>query len=94
MVVSEQLHALVTFPLEKEPLVPIGKEAGWAPEPIWTLQSREISLAPARKKHWPSRQPISIKKITQKKATVRTHTHATMLTVIMPWHLKIQISLI
>jgi hypothetical protein len=41
--VSGQLHALATLPLGKEPLVPIGKEAGWAPEPIWTnLERREI----------------------------------------------------
>jgi hypothetical protein len=36
MEVSGQLHALVALPTGKEPLVPIGKEAGWAPEPVWT----------------------------------------------------------
>jgi hypothetical protein len=25
----------------KEPPVPIGKEAGWAPEPVWTLWRSE-----------------------------------------------------
>jgi hypothetical protein len=34
---SGQLHAAVALPPGKEPLVPIGYEAGWAPEPVWTL---------------------------------------------------------
>jgi hypothetical protein len=25
---------------EKEPPIPIGQEAGWAPEPVWTLWRR------------------------------------------------------
>jgi hypothetical protein len=41
---SGQLHAAVALPLRKEPPVPIGKEAGWAPEPVWTLWSREKPL--------------------------------------------------
>jgi hypothetical protein len=29
------------FPLGKEPPVPIGYEAGWAPEPVWPTWRRE-----------------------------------------------------
>jgi hypothetical protein len=36
MEVSGQLHVPDALPLGKEPLVPIGQEAGWAPEPFWT----------------------------------------------------------
>jgi len=34
MEVSGQLHAPPLYPQEKSLLVPIGKEARWAPEPI------------------------------------------------------------
>jgi hypothetical protein len=37
-----------TLPLGKEPLVPIGQEAGWAPEPVWTQRLEEKSSASAR----------------------------------------------
>jgi len=33
MEVSGQLHAPAAVPPGKEPLVPTGKQAGWAPEP-------------------------------------------------------------
>jgi hypothetical protein len=36
MEVSGQLHAPAALPPGKGPLVPIGQEAGWAPEPFWT----------------------------------------------------------
>jgi len=36
MDVSGQLHAPAALLLGKEPLVPIGWEAEWAPEPVWT----------------------------------------------------------
>jgi hypothetical protein len=48
MEVSGQLHALATLPLGKEPLVFIGKEAGWTPELVWMLWRRGKSLSPAR----------------------------------------------
>jgi hypothetical protein len=38
-----QLHALAALPSWKEPPVPFGKEAGWAPEPVWTTWRRENS---------------------------------------------------
>jgi hypothetical protein len=40
MKVSSQLYALSVLPLEKEPLIPIGYEAGWATESVWTLWRR------------------------------------------------------
>jgi hypothetical protein len=36
MEVSGQLHAPAALLLGKDPLVPVGFEAGWAPEPFWT----------------------------------------------------------
>jgi hypothetical protein len=35
------------LPPEKGPPVPIGQEAGWAPEPVWTQRLEEKSFAPA-----------------------------------------------
>jgi hypothetical protein len=45
--VSGQLHAPVALPPGKEPLVSIGQEAGWTPEPFWTRWWREKFPAPA-----------------------------------------------
>jgi len=36
MEVSGQLDAPAILPPEKVPLIPIGEEAGWAPEQVWT----------------------------------------------------------
>jgi hypothetical protein len=36
MEVSGHLHAPAALSPGKEPVVPIGKEAGWAVEPFWT----------------------------------------------------------
>jgi hypothetical protein len=36
-----------TLPPGKEPLVPIGQEAGWAPESVWMQKLEEKSFAPA-----------------------------------------------
>jgi hypothetical protein len=38
--VSGQFHAPVASPPGKEPPVPIGYEAGWAPKPAWTTWRR------------------------------------------------------
>jgi len=48
MKVSGQFHAPAALPPEKEPLVPIGCEAGWAAEPVWTRWWREKFPAPTR----------------------------------------------
>jgi hypothetical protein len=34
---DDQFHALAALPPGREPLVPIGQEAGQAPEPVWTM---------------------------------------------------------
>jgi hypothetical protein len=45
--VSGQRHAPAALCPGKRPPVPIGQEAGWAPEPVWTQRSEENSFAPA-----------------------------------------------
>jgi hypothetical protein len=45
MDVSSKLHAPTALPLGKETPVPIGWEAEWASEPVFTLWRREESLA-------------------------------------------------
>jgi hypothetical protein len=46
--VSGQRHApAALLPPGKGSLVPIGQEAGWAPEPVWTQRIEEKSFAPA-----------------------------------------------
>jgi hypothetical protein len=44
MDVSGQLHVPSAFHPKKEPPVPIGYEAGWAPEAVMTLWGKEKSL--------------------------------------------------
>jgi hypothetical protein len=39
--VTGQLHAPAALPPGKEPPVPILWEAGWAPEPVWTLWRKQ-----------------------------------------------------
>jgi hypothetical protein len=46
MEVSEQIHASVTFPLGTVSMVPKGQGAGLAPELVWTLWRKVISLNP------------------------------------------------
>jgi len=48
MEVGGQFHAPTALPPGKEPLVPIGQEDGWGPEPFWTRLWREKFRAPAR----------------------------------------------
>jgi hypothetical protein len=38
-----ELHAAASLPTGKKPLVPIGQEAGWAPESVWTTWRSEDS---------------------------------------------------
>jgi hypothetical protein len=45
MKVSGQIHAPAALSPGKEPPVPVGYEAGWAQDLVWTLWSREKSLA-------------------------------------------------
>jgi hypothetical protein len=48
MGVSGQRHApAALLPPGKGPSVPIGQEAGWAPEPVWTQRIEEKSFASA-----------------------------------------------
>jgi len=41
MDVSGQFHDPAALPSKKQSLVPLGYEAGWAPEPVWTRWRRE-----------------------------------------------------
>jgi hypothetical protein len=58
MEVSGQLQTLAALPPEKEPLVPIGYEAGWAPGRVWTPWSIRKFLVPARNQT-PAIQPVA-----------------------------------
>jgi hypothetical protein len=53
MEVSRQLHDLASLPLRKELPMPIGQEAGWAPEPVWTTW-RKLEFRP------PSTQAVTM----------------------------------
>jgi hypothetical protein len=48
MEVRGWFHALAALPLRKEYLVAIGREAGWAPDLVWTLWIKEKSLSAVR----------------------------------------------
>jgi hypothetical protein len=48
MEVRGQLHVPAVLPPEKEPLAPIGQDAGWAPGLVWMLWQREKFPATAR----------------------------------------------
>jgi hypothetical protein len=41
MEVSGELHAPAALPPGKEPPVPVGYDAGWATEQVWTTWRRE-----------------------------------------------------
>jgi hypothetical protein len=58
MEASGQLHAPAALPSGKEPPVPMEQEAGWAPEPAWTLWSKEKCLSPAGNRT-PAVQPVA-----------------------------------
>jgi hypothetical protein len=57
MAVSGHVHPPAALLPGKEALVPIGWEAGWAPEPVWTLWRRKISC-PCRESNL-GREPIA-----------------------------------
>jgi len=42
MEVNGQLHARVTLPPGKKPLVSIGYDTRWTPEPFWTQCWRKV----------------------------------------------------
>jgi len=42
MEVSGQFHDPAALPPGNEPLVSIKKEAGWAPEPVWTWRREKF----------------------------------------------------
>lgn len=41
MEISDHVHAPAALSLEKETLLPFGENAGWTPEPLWTLWGKE-----------------------------------------------------
>jgi hypothetical protein len=45
------------LPSRKGPPVPIGEEAGWAPEPVWTQRIEEKSFAPSGDRNPIARRP-------------------------------------
>jgi hypothetical protein len=55
--VSRQLHAPAALSPRKKPPVPIGYEAGWTPEPVWTVWRSENS--------WPHRDSNSDLSVVQ-----------------------------
>jgi hypothetical protein len=55
---SRQLHDPAALPSEKHLSVPIGWEAGWPSEPVWTSWTREKFVCPAG--NWtPAVQPVA-----------------------------------
>jgi hypothetical protein len=64
MEVSGQLHAPAALPPGKEPLVPIGYEAGWAPEPVW-MRLRKKNSNPLPGLELPIIQPVAQRYITE-----------------------------
>jgi len=54
--VSGQFHAPTSLSPRKEPPVPIGYEAGWIPEPVWT-RGAEKKIPPGNRT--PVVQPLA-----------------------------------
>jgi hypothetical protein len=68
--VSGRLHAPAALPPGKEPLVPIGYEAGWTPEPFWTrwwekfpAPARNRTLKPRTSSPQPSTIPTELSRL-------------------------------
>jgi hypothetical protein len=57
MEVSGQLYASADLSPGEELLVPIGQEAGWAPETVWTPGREEKFQAPTWTPDHPARSP-------------------------------------
>jgi hypothetical protein len=58
---SGRLHALAALTPGKEPPVPIGQEAGWAPESVWTWWSLEMERLDFKKINYLLRSKKSIR---------------------------------
>jgi hypothetical protein len=59
---SGQRHVpAALYPRGKDPPVPIGQEAGWAPEPVWTqrLEEKSFRLCLGSKLDRPVVQPVA-----------------------------------
>jgi hypothetical protein len=78
-----QLHAPAALLPGKEPQVPIGQEAGWPPEPAWTLQSTQKSVPlPRIEPRFPGRLAHSLITILTELSQLHTlHTIRLILSV-------------
>jgi hypothetical protein len=64
MEVSGHLDALVALSPGKEPLLPTGKEARWAPEPVWIWYQREKFPIPAENQTLIT-QPVAMCRVSE-----------------------------
>jgi hypothetical protein len=103
MEVTGQLHGPAALPPGKEPLLHIGQEAGWAPQPVWTPWWGEKLLAPTETRipDHPARSPalyhraitapekITVDHLIQKFALFyRTRRYITVFTRTRHWNLS------
>jgi hypothetical protein len=56
MEVSGRLHALAALPRREVAALPLEEEAGWTPEPIWTMWRKNLALPRIRN---PTVQPVA-----------------------------------
>jgi hypothetical protein len=73
MEVSGQLNAPAALLPGKQPLVPIGYYARWAPEPVWTRWWREKFSAPS------GLEPPTIQPVVQRYTTELSHPQTRVL---------------
>jgi hypothetical protein len=71
MEVSGQLHDLTALAPGKEPSVPIGYEAGWTPEPVWTTWKRENSWS----YHDSNSNPLVVQPVESRYTNYATPAH-------------------